>query len=173
MNTLDFIKHSKYATLGLFFVLVTSITSCKKDPPKSYVYGVNNVTVAQEGVAKPNLKSTIEFISIAYSDLFGNTIDQNTLTELGTSYDAFGDKKLIEELIIRNFLNSQNVSIPTLVQMNADVKLFVVNTYKKFYNREPNEFELWQFTNLITGDSNMTPELVYFAFMTSNEYRYY
>lgn len=147
--------------------------SCKKDPPKTYIYGVNGTTVTQDGVAKPNVKSTLEFISIAYSDLFGTTIDQTTLTELGTAYSAFGDKKLIEDLIIRNFLNSQNASIPTVTQMNSDVKQFVVNTYKKFYNREPNEFELWQFTNLINSDSTMTPEMVYYAFMTSNEYRYY
>ena len=57
--------------------------------------------------------------------------------------------------------------------MNTDVNLFVIATYKKFYNREPNEFELWQLTNLIQNDVNTTPELVYYAFMTSNEYRYY
>lgn len=160
--------------IGTALLIVMSVfASCKKDPPKTYIYGVNNTSVSQDGVAKPNIKSTVEFISIAYSDLFGNTIDQSTLNDLGTAYNAFGDKKLIEELIIRNFLNSQNVSIPTVTQMNADVKLFVVNTYKKFYNREPNEFELWQFTNLISTDTAITPEMVYYSFMTSNEYRYY
>lgn len=152
---------------------VVMATGCKKESPNSYIYGVNNVSVSQEGVAKPNVKSTVEFISIAYSDLFGNTIDQATLTDLGTAYVAFGDKKLIEDLIIRNFLNSQSVVIPTTTEMNANVPQFIINTYKKFYNREPNEFELWQFTNLITTDSSVTPELVYYAFMTSNEYRYY
>ena len=167
------IKNIRHA--GLAFLLVGALTAagCKKDPPRSYIYGVNGMSVTQDGVAKPNVKSTVEFISIAYSDLFGNTIDQNTLTELGTAYMAFGDKKLIEDLIIRNFLNAQGAAIPTVTQMNADVPLFIVATYKKFYNREPNEFELWQFTNLINSDTNITPELVYYAFMTSNEYRYY
>lgn len=165
----------KIKTIALFlFVLVSiAITSCKKETNKSYIYDVNNVGVAQDGVAKPNVKSTVEFISIAYSDLYGNTIDQTKLTDLGTAYNAFGDKKLIEDLIIRNFLNANGVSIPTIVAMNADVNLFVINTYKKFYNREPNEFELWQMKSLIQSDVNTTPELVYYAFMTSNEYRYY
>lgn len=167
------IKSMKHTGFVFLLMAAFGIGGCKKDPPKSYIYGVNGMSVTQDGVAKPNVKSTVEFISIAYSDLFGNTIDQNTLTELGTAYMAFGDKKLIEDLIIRNFLNAQGASIPTVTEMNTDVPLFIVNTYKKFYNREPNEFELWQFTNLINSDTNITPELVYYAFMTSNEYRYY
>lgn len=153
--------------------LLLFAVSCKKESPTSYIYGVNTTTVSQDGVSKPNPKSTVEFISIAYSDLFGNTIDLNTLTELGTAYEAFGDKKLIEDLIIRNMLNAQQATIPSQTSMSANVPAFIVNTYKKFYNREPNEFELWQFTNLINTDSSITPELVYYAFMTSNEYRYY
>lgn len=163
----------KIQTFFVFFLTAIAITSCKKDAHKAYIYDVNNVGVSQDGVAKPNVKSTVEFISIAYSDLYGNTIDQAKLTNLGTAYDAFGDKKLIEDLIIRNFLNATGVSIPTTIEMNADVNLFVINTYKKFYNREPNEFELWQMKTLIQNDANTTPELVYYAFMTSNEYRYY
>jgi hypothetical protein len=170
---LESIKSIKNKTLYLLFLTAFFITSCKKEANKSYIYGVNNVAVSQDGVAKPNVKTTLEFISIAYSDLFGNTIDQSKLTDLGTAYNSFGDKKLIEDIIIRNFLNSTGVSIPTIIAMNANVNLFVVNTYKKFYNREPNEFELWQMTNLIQNDVNTTPELIYYAFMTSNEYRYY
>lgn len=167
------IKNRKHTGIVFLLAAALGMEGCKKEPPKSYIYGINGTSVTQNGVAKPNVKSTVEFISIAYSDLFGNTIDQNTLTELGTAYIAFGDRKLIEDLIIRNFLNAQGASIPSASQMTADVPLFIVNTYKKFYNREPNEFELWQFTNLINGDANITPELVYYAFMTSNEYRYY
>jgi hypothetical protein len=173
MNMLASINSIKSISAVSLIFIAAILSGCKKDPPASYIYGVNTETVSQDGVSKPNVKSTVEFISIAYSDLFGTTIDLTTLTELGTAYDAFGDKKLIEDMIIRNFLNSQNVTIPTVTEMNVNLPLFIINTYKKFYNREPNEFELWQFTNLVNTDANITPELVYYAFMTSNEYRYY
>ena len=155
------------------FLLVASalFTGCKKDP--KYVYGVNDVSVNQPGVSKPNVKSTIEFISIAYSDLFGTSISASDLTDLSLCYLAFGDKKFIEDLIIRNFLNKTGVIIPTLATMNADISGFVQATYRKFYNRDPNEFEKWQVVNYITTTSNITPELVYYSFMTSDEYRYY
>lgn len=162
---------NKLFYLLLLVVLFTS--SCKKEAPTTYIYGVNGVGVTQDGVSKPNVKSTVEFISIAYSDLFGNTINQATLTDLATAYVSFADRKLIEDMIIRNFLNAPGVDIPTLTEMNANVPTFIINSYKKFYNREPNEFELWQMENLIESDSAITPELVYYAFMTSNEYRYY
>lgn len=166
----NFLKNKAFVLLALVAIVVTA---CKKETTKSYVYNVNSVPINQVGVAKPNVKSTIEFISIAYSDLYGNTIDQVTLTNLSTGYAAFGDKKLIEDLIIRNFLNAPGATIPSLADMNASVDAFVLETYKKFYNREPNEFEAWQLTDLIKNDVNATPELIYYAFMTSNEYRYY
>ncbi len=159
---------------NIFFILVfisAFFSSCKKDP--KYVYGVNDVTVSQPGVNKPNVKSTIEFISIAYSDLFGTSIPSADLTQLSLCYLAFGDKKFVEDLIIRNFLNKSGVIIPTQAQMNADVDSFVKATYRKFYNRDANEFEKWQVVNYIKNNSSVTPELVYYSFMTSDEYRYY
>lgn len=155
----------------LWVFVFSTITSCKKDA--KYIYGVNDVTVNQSGVIKPNVKNTLEFISIAYSDLFGTSIGAGDLTDLSLCYLAFGDKKFIEDLIIRNYLNKPGVIIPTLSAMNADIPAFVQTTYRKFYNRDPNEFEKWQIVNYIKSTSNITPELVYYSFMTSDEYRYY
>ena len=163
-NILNF----KFVIIGL---ALAAVIGCKKDP--KYVYGVKDVTVSQTGISKPNVKSTIEFISIAYSDLFGTSISASDLTQLSLCYLAFGDKKFIEDLIIRNFLNKSGVIIPTQAAMNADVSSFVQATYRKFYNRDPNEFEKWQVVNYINTTSNITPELVYYSFMTSDEYRYY
>ena len=165
---------SQMKKTAIYFSILFSVLlfqACKKDP--SYIYGVNDVTVSQPGVSKPNVKNTIEFISIAYSDLFGSTISAGDLTDLSLCYLAFGDKKFIEDLIIRNFLKKPGVIIPTQTQMTADVPAFVQATYRKFYNRDPNEFEKWQVVNTINGTSGITPELVYYAFMTSDEYRYY
>ena len=158
----------KYFYLVLFVLI---LFSCKKDV--SYVYGVNDATVTQPGASKPNVKSTLEFISISYSDLFGTSIGASDLTDLSLCYLAFGDKKFIEDLIIRNFLNKPGVIIPTQAAMTADVPSFVAATYRKFYNRDPNEFEKWQIVNYINGNSSVTPELIYYSFMTSDEYRYY
>lgn len=160
---------------GIKYVIVlfaaTFLFACKKDV--SYIYDVNDVTVSQPGVSKPNVKSTLEFISIAYSDLFGTTIAAGELTDLSLSYLAFGDKKFIEDRIIRNFLNKTGVIIPSQTTMTADAGVFVQATYRKFYNRDPNEFEKWQIVNKINSDTTITPELVYYSFMTSDEYRYY
>ena len=155
----------------LLFAGLLMLSACKKE--KSYVYDVNDVSVKQDGALKPNVKTTTEFISIAYADLFGTTIPKTELVKLSTAYTAFGDKKLLEEIIIKNYLNNTGAKIPTSLQMKADVNLFVKNTYKKFFNREPNEFELWTLTNTINSDATITPELIYYAAMTSNEYRYY
>ncbi len=155
----------------LFFALLISSWQCKKE--KTYVYGVNDVSVKQEGANKPSVKTTTEFISIAYADVFGTTIAGNELTELSLLYSAFGDKKLMENMIIKNFLNAPGLAIPTKAQMNADVETFLKNTYTKFLNRSPNEFELYGTKSLVQADTSITPELIYYGMLTSNEYRHY
>ena len=49
--------------IGLFLQ-----SSCKKE--NDYIYQLQDVNVKQTGSEKNNSKSTTEFISIAYSDLF-------------------------------------------------------------------------------------------------------
>jgi hypothetical protein len=152
-------------------LLVVFFVSCKKE--NDFVYEVNDVNVKQSGAEKNNAKSTTEFITIAYSDLFGNAISQADLVKLNTVYAAFGDKKLIEDRIIRNFLNNSGVQIPSAVSVNGDTTKFIIQVYKKFYNREPNAFEAYYLKEQFRLNNSFTPLVVYYAFMTSDEYRYY
>ncbi|MFT6210385.1 MAG: hypothetical protein ACJATE_001001, partial [Bacteroidia bacterium] len=69
--------------------------------------------------------------------------------------------------------NSPSVIIPSDSEMRENVDQFLMNTYQKLFNRLPNEFELWHMKSLINENSDITPELIYYAIMTSNEYRYY
>ena len=154
------------------FLIVTLIMySCKKEV--TYVYEVDEVQVSQGGPDKDNVKNTIEFISIAYSDLFGTTIPADDLYELSVAYSSFGDKKLIEDMIIKNFMGDSTINIPSQGTMQNDPGVFVDETYTKLYNRLPNEFEKWFLSNMIANDTTIDPELIYYSLMTANEYRYY
>lgn len=165
-------KMRKHIQLVLSAALMLAVVSgCQKE--QNIIYDVNDVNVQQPNANKDYVKSLTEFISIAYTDLFGQNISQAQLQTLAVPYAGFGDLKLIEELIIKNFLNEPTVIIPTDAQMRANVDQFLLDTYQKFLNRYPNEFELWHMKNVIEENEDITPELVYFAIMTSNEYRYY
>lgn len=154
----------------ILVLAVSVLSSCKKDT--DFIYGVEDVDIHKPDASKPNVKSTFTFISIAYSDLFGANISQSQLVELQTAYAGFGDQRLIEQMIIKNFLNDVGIDIPSQTEMDANKEQFIKNSYVKFFNRLPNEFELWHIEKEIT-DESLTPELVYYAMMTSNEYRYY
>ncbi len=157
----------------IFLVSAILFSACrKKEVEENYVYDVKDVTVKKDGADKSSQKTTTEFISISYSDAFGTTIPSNKLVNLSKAYDAFGDKKLMEDLIIRNFLAASGVQIPTLAAMNSDLDAFIKNAYNKLLIRDPNEFELYSVKKIIQ-DNAMTPELVYYSILTSNEYRYY
>ena len=155
----------------LVFLISVVFTSCKKET--KYIYEVNDVQVSQEDIGKGIPKSTIEFLSIAYSDIFGNTISQNQLNRLSLLYLAFGDKKLLEDLLIKNMINRPESLLPSNQTMRADVDLFIVNAYQKLYNRSPNELEVFTLKKNINENAQMTSVMVYYAMMTSDEYRYY
>lgn len=143
------------------------VFSCKKK--QEYVYEVNDETISAAGVQKPNVKSNTEFISIAHTDVMGTTVSAGNLNELKTQYLAFGDKGVVEDLIIRNFMNKSGNTIPTSI--GADKKAFITNAYKKIYNRVPNEYEIFYLTDLLNKNSSITAEIFYYSLMTSNEYR--
>jgi len=155
-----------------FFILNSSFfVSCKKEA--QFVYETNPVDVKQDGADKANVKSTLEFVSIAYTDVFGKEIPNAKLVNLTTAYLAFGDKKLVEDMIVRNFLNDSTATIPTMQQMRSNVPQFVSTTYNKLLNRNPNEFEKFYISNIIEKDATVSPVMLYYAIMTCNEYRYY
>lgn len=162
----------KHISLLLTAVFLSAFFhGCQKE--KNIIYEVNDVNVNTPDGNKDYVKSLAEFISIAYTDLFGQNISQAQLQTLAVPYSGFGDLKLIEDLIIKNFLNDPSVIVPSNAEMRGNVDQFLMDTYQKFLNRNPNEFELWHMRNVIVENTEITPELVYYAIMTSNEYRYY
>ena len=101
-------------------------------------------------------------------------ISINKLADLTKIYKAFGDKKLIEQMVIKNFLNEPSIQIPQIDRSSAStINTFTQNSYIKLYNRTPDEYELWFISNMIENDTDLTSELIYFSLMTANEYRYY
>jgi hypothetical protein len=156
----------------IFIFSIFLLFSCKKE--KNVKYQLNDVTIENNRANKDHLKSTTEFISIAYSDIFGTVISINKLADLTKIYKAFGDKKLIEQMVIKNFLNEPSIQIPQIDRSSAStINTFTQNMYIKLYNRTPDEYELWFISNMIENDTDLTSELIYFSLMTANEYRYY
>lgn len=144
--------------------------SCKKEVP---IYEVNNEPVNLNTIDKNTLKRQTEFISQAFSDLYGRPIGSNTLDETLICYEAFSDKDMVEDMIIRDMIKAASNKIPEREQIEANIDSFSVVTYKKFYHRTPNELELWNMRNIIQNDTSFGPAMIYYAIMTSDEYKFY
>lgn len=155
----------------LLLVLLLSVAGCKKET--FFTYEVEDVDVSQPGAIKPNVKSDLEFISIAHTELFGSTISPSDLQDMALAYQSIGDRRLVIDMIILNFLNSPNVQIPSETAMRADVEGFVEACFRKFLVREPSAYEKWFVVNQIEGNADITPVLVWYAFLTCQEYRFY
>ncbi|MEM6260917.1 MAG: hypothetical protein AAGI38_00305 [Bacteroidota bacterium] len=161
--------------LAIVLLLAAAFLSgCQEETAETiYLYEVNPVDIREEGADKNSLKTDLEFISLAYSDLYGSTPTDQELINLVTAYNTMGDKELVADIVIRNLLNNERADVPTAQAMRADVSTFISETYKRFYVREPSEYERWFMEDLITNDPNVTPEIIYYAFLTSNEYRFF
>ena len=148
------------------------LTACKQDP--SSIFEVEDVTVSLNEGKKNRLKTDIEFVSIAYTDIFSTNISQNNLEEIITTYKSLGDKSLVIEMIVRKFISEGGSSIQNIDRSSStSIESFVTHVYKKLYNRTPDAYELWYLTDVIQKDQDINASLIYYSMMTANEYRYY
>lgn len=161
----------KRITIPAFLLLVLLVSSCNKE--KRYIYQVEEQELYQNNNEKQTLKTTTQFISIAYSDLFGTSITNDELNKFDVALQSFGDKTILQDMIVKSLINRSGVQVVTDNAMRADVPAFVEGTYLRIFNRKPNEFEAWKMKDLIDKNADITPKMVYYSLMTSEEYRYY
>ena len=164
----------------LIFIAVFLFSSCKKETQvinqpvvDNYIYGVNIENIYQSNVEKNKQKTSEQYISILYANLFQTSVPQNDLVELAEVRLAIGDKQSADELILNSFVNDANVTIPTDSEMRADIDKFIEETYLRFFLRKPNAYETFELKKEIEEDLDLTPELIYQAFAISNEYKFY
>lgn len=164
--------------IGAIALTLTLALGCKKKIDEQIVYDnviydVDNVDVYSSNAQKTKQKSAELLISIMYADLFNQGITTNTLLELSEIYLALGDKTMFNELAFSHFFKDPSAVVPTDLQMRADVDQFVEDTYLKFFQRYPSEYEKRYLVNLINNDANITVENVYTSIVLSNEYYFY
>lgn len=147
------------------------LAACKKDPDA--MFELNPVTLDASNANKDKLKTNEQFVSILYTNLFQSAISNDLKFDLNRCLESIGDKELAREVLISNFFNDEGVQMPTVEEMNADLDVFVEDTYARFFVRKPSEAERLWVKSFIQNNPYMTPELVYFSFAVSNEYQYY
>jgi hypothetical protein len=159
-----------FTKLLLSIILCVLISSCEKDIYE--VYEVNSLEVLPVNADKDKAKSDAQYVSILYTNYFQVPIGPNKLLEALNAIRSIGDKQIAYDIIGSKYLN-QSPEMPTKAEMDEDPETFIRNTYFRFLTRQPTEAELAWMLNYINSDSAITPDLVYLAFSTSNEYYYY
>lgn len=157
----------------ILVVLITTFFSCKR---KENVYEVKETPSYGNNLNKNKAKSNIEYHSILTTNLFQKPSSVNELTRTDRVIQSCGDKSLINEVIISNYMNTTNVKLPSRKFMTDSTERFIEETYIRFYIRRPTEAEKTWFRNFINSNKNnpnFTPELVYTSFAASDEYFFY
>jgi len=146
-------------------------SGCNKE--NRYIYEVQQQELYQSAAEKKTLKTTTQFIAIAYNDLFGANITNSELNKFDIALQSVGDKGIIQDMVIKALINRSGVQVVTDAAMRADISTFVDMTYLRFFNRRPTEFEAWKMNDLIQKNTDINPKMIYYSIMTSDEYRYY
>ena len=107
MNTHILIKKMKKLLYILSVLLILS--SCKKDD----VYELNEVNATSYNANKDKLKSSNQFVSILYANLFQEALSANELFEISRCIQSIGDKEVAHEIVFSNFMNKNGVIIPS------------------------------------------------------------
>tara|TARA_Y100000766_G_C18535626_1_gene425780 strand:- start:83 stop:565 length:483 start_codon:yes stop_codon:yes gene_type:complete len=154
----------------LLLIVFFSIAACKKDEP---IYEINQLQSNSYNANKNKLKSASQYISILYANLFQKALSPNELVEITRCIESVGDKGLVHEVVLSNFMNKEGVIIPSDSLMRADLDLFIEETYKRFYVRDITEAEREYFLNFFASHPDVSSEMVYMAFSLSNEYQFY
>ena len=155
----------------ILFILVSVLllSSCVKDD----VYELNEVQSNSYNANKNKLKSSNQIISILHANLFQKALSANELVEISRCIESIGDKKVVHEIVLSNFMNKEGVIIPSDSLMRDDLNLFIEESYKRFFVRDITEAEREFFLSFFESHPNVSAEMVYMAFSLSNEYQYY
>lgn len=157
----------------VFFVIgLFSLVACQKKTE----YQVVNTDSYGDNLNKNKAKSNIEYHSILTTNLFQKPSSVNELSRTDRVIQSCGDKSLINEVIISNYMNASQVKLPTRKFMLDSTERFIEDTYVRFFIRRPTEAERTWFRNFISANKsnpNFKPELVYTAFAASDEYFFY
>ena len=156
--------------LLFFFIISFCFSACKED---DLVYDINQLQSSSYNANKNKLKSISQYISIVYANLFQQALSSNELVEITRCIESIGDKEVAHEIILSNFMNSQDVILPSDSLMRADLDVFLQDTYKRFYVRDITEAEREFFLNFLNSNPNVSAEMVYMSFALSNEYQFY
>ena len=154
-----------------FLSLLLWISSCQKDNPVVYEVNPQDILSPTEGKIKE--KSPEQFVAVLHANLFGTPISVSDQVEVERLLRSTGDKRLTWELLVSSYMNDPNVQLPDNMIIQNDMDGFIVETYNRFYFRPPSQIELEWWRNYLTNNPDVSTELVYLAFATSDEYFFY
>ena len=149
----------------------SALLSCKKE--RRINYEVVNQDANDIIINKNKTKTETQYIAVLYANLFQKALPINKLVSTQNVIQSVGDRTLVYEIILSNYMNSTGVVMPTVAEMKANPEQFIIDTYKQFYLRFPSELEKSFFINYFESNPTVTPELVFTAFAASDEYLFY
>ena len=157
----------------IWFALLVFLISWFSCSETHDLYEIDDLTILPVNSEKNKAKTTAQYISILYTNLFQKALGPNRMLEAQHAIESIGDKQVAFDILVSKYMNDSEVVLPAESEMRSDPESFIRNTYKRFLVRQPTEAELKWMMNYIESRPSVTPELVYFSFATCNEHFHY
>jgi hypothetical protein len=175
MNMLVSNKSIHGSTLALTIIALVifswNITGCRPEPEAHFE--LQGLEVTPGFAEKDRLKTNEQWVAIVHTNLFQTGMPANDLYDVSTVFESIGDQDIAREVLLSNFFNQPELSLPSTESMIADPDAFIDQTYLRFFTRFPTQAERTYVREFILNNPGMTPELIYMSFGLSAEYLYY
>lgn len=162
---------STFSWLCATTFLVITAMGCSVEPDVEY--GLEALQLQSSTADKDRAKTIDQWISILHADLFGTALGSAELFDIKQAFKSIGDQDIARETLVANFMQNEDVQLPSQEAMLADPDHFVESTYVRFLVRYPTQAERTWMRNYIENTPTVTPELVYSSFALSTEYLHY
>lgn len=161
----------KTAAVILCCITLLAGQSCQQED--YVVFEIEEQTILPVNSEKNKDKSNVQYISILYTNMFRKAMSPNDMLDALHAIESIGDKQVAFDILVSKYMNSDEVVIPSDEEMRSDPEKFIRDTYKRFFVRQPTQAELTWMVNYINSRQDVSAELMYFAFATSNEHFHY
>ena len=105
----------------IFLLSFLLLFSCNKEEPVYQLNQINSLHIMQTRTIEINNAG----ISILYANPFQTALSSNELVEITNCIESIGDKEVAHEIVLSNFMNSQQVLIPSDSLMRSDLNILL------------------------------------------------
>lgn len=134
--------------------------------PESFELGAGNSPELR-------LKRDRQFVQTLYNHIYQAALPPAEASAIDEILRSIGDRQIAIEMIVARMVSDPRAQLPPASQLRDDPEAFIGGLYRRLFVRQAQQAELSWWVNYLRTHPEVDVAQVVYAFVTSEEYRYY